>query len=194
MVAAAKAECRRVSIIKGKATSADLTSLLAVCAPALSSLEVSAALCTAVASLCADSNGKPAHNSKTCGAAGVIPAVVDILSAHGHSNRNVCWNGCRVLCLLSFRNRVNADAVVLSHSRSGLDVILSVMVSHAQDGDVQEITCSALKHIARAASPAALRALRESAATELVRAAKRNHAGDDMLRYEAHEALAVLEG
>lgn len=84
------------------------------------------------------------------------------------------------------------DAIVLSDG--GLGAILGVMKSHAGERMVQWTACVALLYITLAASPPALIALRESAAVELLNAAKSNHVDDDDVVILADNALEALVG
>lgn len=187
-IAAALAECARVEKKEGKVSLVALKSLVAAVSPALSSPEVARGICDAIKSICGP-NLSADDNRVTCGAAGVVPAVVTAISTHGSADSSVAWTGCHALADLAFENTVNADAIVLA--TGGLRTILSVMASTAKSVVLSD-ACFALCNTADAASPAALKVMRESAAVELLHAAKRNYPSAFYLNHHADRALEVL--
>lgn len=198
-ISAAIALCHSMRGSRGAVSAEDLASLVTACTLALSSLEVAGWFSFAVSSVCAKEawmNSSGIANRVSCHAVGVIPALVAALSTHGTASPRVAARGCVALANLSLGNTANADAIVLS--TRGLDVILSMMTAHVEqdepDGNVQKMACQALCWVARAASPAAKRAMRDSSAMELVEAARTYHVHTiDGLKRAADEALAALE-
>lgn len=187
-VAAAKAQCLRVRSNIGEVTVDELTALLDVCTPALSSPEAVEDLFVTIGGIC--NNDSNEQNSAACVAAGFLPVVMTSLSAHGAASPSIAAKGCDVLGSLVGDVSANADVVVLS--AGGLDMILSVMAKHSMIADVQEAACGVLWLIARAVSPPAMTALRESAAVELINTAKRVHARSEAVKYWTTSVLEEL--
>lgn len=184
--------CKRLSGKRHSEVSfTDVTLLVTTCTAALSSSGVGHALCHAVLSMCSVMGSQAKANAVTCGAAGVIPAIVAAIRAHGAAIEVVARVGCAALNSLAwFGNTVNADAIVLS--TGGLDAILLMMTVHARDSEVQLYACQSLCWIAAAASPAAKRVMcePEGSVRKLLRTAKSNHPANAELESWADSALA----
>lgn len=188
MVTVAREDCARVRRIQGDVTIDEMTSLVARCTAALSSPEVADDFSQAVTHICQTGSWMP--NKETCGAAGVIPAIVSALLTHGAVSVGVAMHGCQALCRLGEFNTDNIDAIVLYSG--GLDAILSVMVWMAGEVTALHQACYALQFIADFASPASLAAIRESRAVELIQAEKANHPTDFSLTMFADSALQEI--
>lgn len=169
---------------------AGMTALVTACTAALPSLAVAEAFCNSIGSVCTNSREGKA-NAVTCGAAGVIPAVIAAMSVHGAGGALVAASGYVALASLADGNAVNADAIV--GCSGGLDVLLSVMACHAADGEVQAKACWALWGVAGSVSSGGLTAMRQSRAMQLIRAAKVNLSSDNLVMMYADGALATLK-
>lgn len=190
---AAEAALERVRPTLDALSSGDVATLVSACRKAMSSPKVAAYFCNVAGVMCGRDVSTAAANRVTCGAAGVISAVVLAMYAHGTGDvhgygARVAAEGCWALSRLAQDNTVNADAIVLF---GGLDVILSVMQAHAGDW-VPRNACWALKDIADAAGPAALDVMRDSRAPELLEWAKRAYSSDELLTSKADRALRAL--
>lgn len=188
-VTSARSLCQRVlSNHRDHVEVESLTSrLLSECTAALSSPEVAEDFCYAIAAACSGS----AAIRETLGAAGVIDAVVEMMGLHGLTSADVASRGCFALCNLAAGHPADAQAIVCSR---GLALILSAMTSHPGDGMVQCDACMALQSIADFGGPAAKRVIRDSAAVELLNAAKRTHSNDEDVLGVAEGALRELLG
>lgn len=192
-IAAAIAVCESMRANRGAVGFAEVASQVTACSLALSSPDVAAALCDAVLSMCDEENNSDAEaNRVTFGAAGAIPVIVAAaMSTHGAVSTRVAVKSCAALGFLTQHNAINADAVVVA--TGGLDAILAVMRSHAENGTVQGNACFALYHVAGAVRDVARRAMRESAAGALIETAKRVHdPSDEGVALYADGALARL--
>lgn len=76
--AAAKAKCKSARAVRGNISTAEVTSLMDACTPAMSSPLVVEEFMDTIDAVC---YGRPV-NTLTCSAAGVIPAVLDAMAAH----------------------------------------------------------------------------------------------------------------
>lgn len=186
-VYAAREECERVRAAED-VTPDDITSLVSICKPVLSSPEAAEDFATTVGEICS----YVAANRVAAAAAGAIEAVVSSLVAHGAISVGVAARGCETLGLLASNNAFNADVIVLSSG--GLDAILSAMESNAGEYDVQKEACVALVSIAEAASAAAVGVLRGARVIDVINAAKVNHPqeGAGTVKYWAEHTLATL--
>lgn len=180
--------------IEGVATIADVQSLLTTWNAAPSSLGVAEVFFLSVITICNGSDGTV--NKVTCGAAGVIPAVIAATAAHRTASATVAAHGCEALHALAHDNTANADAIVLSAGGAGLEVICSVMeaLAHAGNEVVQREACAALSFIADVCSPVALAAMRGSRVVDLLPAAMARFPteGNWIVRAWATEALKRL--
>lgn len=182
MVKVATEECQRVRCL-GTPTVADLTALVTLCTPAFSSPQVAKAFCERVGKLChpaycytTDEVATALANKVTCGAAGVIPAILTVIALYGTVSPGVANMGILALSWIASKNALNSDAIVLS--AGGLDAILSVMSTHAVYDQLQSSVCLLLGSITSVCSPAAKRVLCASSAMEIVLVALRNHSHD----------------
>lgn len=189
METTALSECERVRAIQGDVPLAVMEALVAACLPALSSPAVAEDLCRTVVKICVYEGYA---KQVTCGAAGVIQAVVAAMSAHGAQSPVVAARGCEALARLALGNPVNGNAIVLS--TGGLDVICSVMVSHVESEDVQGEASYLLWRTSLKASLTSFAAIRGSRAVELLNVAKANHPreGEYTIRFWANAALGNL--
>lgn len=190
-IAAAKAACSSIRFKRAAVTLPEMTALVALCRAALSSPDVCADFCGALASICDPDDSFNEANRASCNAARVIPAVVASMSLHGTVPANAL-NGCAALYGLAYDNTVNVDAIV--RSDGGLDAIYSMMRSYPADAEMQLVACVTLARIVDVASLAAMRIIRESDVVELLNAAKRNHPSDEGVQWNADRALAALRG
>lgn len=190
MEEAAVEACKGIldSIEEADLTPEDVASLLAVCAPALSSIQVANRFVSTVTSICSHRM----DNRVICGAAGVVPLVVSAVSAHGAVSAEVAGNGCNALGWLCPQNTLNIDRVVLQSG--GLDVICDTMELYADKEDVQRITCASVRDLATGAGPAALAALRGSRVMKLLQEARVRHpkGGGCSVADWAGQAMAAL--
>lgn len=145
----------------------EITSLIDAWANAASDVDVTEeflyTVCCIRGSVCFD------VNIRTSVAAGIISAIVSAMTLHGCISRIVASSGCSELSNLLDGKDVNADAIV---SSGGLDAILTVMESHADDWTIQTDACASLARIAESVSPTGLQAMRDSRAIRLVHAAR----------------------
>lgn len=130
-------------------------------------------------------------NRVTCVDAGAIPAVLAAMSAHGSGSAVVAEKGCDALGMFAYNNTANVDTMM---SAGGLEVMVSVMESHARVQQVQRAACEALKWIAQFASPAVVARMRGSRVVELINTAKANHpiGGEWTVTFHADAALSNL--
>lgn len=174
-------------------TIVEVMALMKACAAAATSPDVACTLCNTVFSICDRSNGSAQSNRSACGSADVLTPIIAAIRAHGRGagSEDIAGKGLAALGNLSIGNTVNADAIVRS---KGLDVILSVMESHAGNADVQKNACAALVVIAGAASAASKPTLsaRAPAVVSLINQAKRNHSGNVGVNKYAGDALAKV--
>lgn len=129
----------------------------------------------------------------TCGAPGVIAAVVAAMWAQGPADVGVAASGCLALGSLSYQPP-NANTIVLT--AGGLEVICAVMGPHAADEKLQRVACFALWRLALALSPPALAVMRKACpVVESLLAAQRNHpsTGPGTVTAIADLALGLLE-
>lgn len=114
------------------------------------------------------------------------------MSAHGAARPGVASKGCWALWNLANGNTSNADAIVTS--TGALDAILAVMAAHPGDETLQKSACRALWIIAGEVSPGTLGALRDSAAMELLKCARRDHPkeGGGSVAWLAGQALSAI--
>lgn len=157
-MAACSAEFLRVYANRYALNPAALSLLVAASTAGLSDWNVSTGFCRAVSTICAH---ETSMNRELCGAAGIIPAVLLVMSTHGADSATVSAEGCEALACMSSGHAGNADAIILS--AGGLGAILSVMASHPGHREVQLFACRALSIIAGNASRAALTVMRENA-------------------------------
>lgn len=182
-------ECVRViakdndSEDRSSVTVEDCASLLAACSPASSSPAMATVFCETIARLRAHS---------TAVAAGVIPALVAAMSTHGAVSADVALAGCSALARLAYEDTDVGDAIVLSSG--GVDVLLFVMASHTENGDVQDGACWLLHLLAAYASPAAMVAMRASSAVDALNAVRRNCARDADVMWRTDCTLRELLG
>lgn len=192
MVAAAMAHCLRLGSIPDRVIAvSEMSSVLMTCAAALSNPAVAMLLLDAVANICFHHSSRAADNRVTCATAGVIPVVVAAMcGAYGPPSARVAEKGCWALASLAIGNTANVDVMVLS--AGALDAILSAMLAHVGDRDVQWRACYALWLLADDAGPSALSMMRGARAVELLEAAKGNHIGYYNVQNTADRALAKL--
>lgn len=178
---------------------AEATALVTMSTAALSDPRAALDLCFSVATICNyGTNGNSRANSAIFGAAGVIPAILSAMSVHAftpiwHEDADLCSRiakaGCLALGFLAVGNPANADAIVLSDD--GLKTILSVMTAYTGPGDVhtQMWACTALRGIARAATPVAKEAMRASRAAKRLNAVRMLYSGHPDVVLLADDAL-----
>lgn len=190
-IAAALAQCERVVKLtwNGVMTLVKVTSFATACTAGVSSPEVAHAMCRTVVKIDSSSYGQA--NLATCRIAGVIPAVVASMTAHGSVNRDIAVAGCEALSYLAYRDTCIAESLVMPDG--GLEVIISIMSTYVGDLGAQWRGCAALSAIAKSCGPDALSKMRESAAIDLLLAAKRDQPKDYRVDSSVREALARLD-
>lgn len=147
-------------------------------------------LCATIGELCRSRRSKRV----VCDVAGVIPAVLAAMSAHGCIHSQLAAEGLTTLNSLVCNNPVNSDAIVLSVC--GLDVILSVTSAFPRNAMIQWYSCCLLSTITTLASPAAMSLLIASNAVDVIRAECQGHRAECSCSEGkiASEALARLTG
>lgn len=200
-IASALIACERVTYSTEELSLAELYMLATTCTSAQRSLEVATALCRTVACICGPDRRDASANRVSCGAAGVVRAILGVMRTYAPGSSRVAALGCRALGYLAHHNEVNADVLVMSPDSNGglgLNVIESAMMCQQRDAEAQYQACGALVRIADAVSPSAMRVLQERRSSEslkkLLNAAKSNHPEDRDLNKKADMALAALTG
>lgn len=168
----------------------DITSLVALCSPVLRSSVVAEAFAKTLGRILSD-----VEHQRACAAAGVIPAVVSLMSAHSAVSVVIAQHGCKALGRLAADDTPNADAIVLTSG--GLGLLCAAMETHAGSESVQEEASCAMWVIAKHAGSEALAVMRAGSAVQLLQTARTNFPsdgdfGDYRVKHYADRALAIL--
>lgn len=172
--------------------------MISACTSALSNLAVTEKLSTTLGILVDYCGGEP--YALMCVRAGVIPALVSVITSHssgGGPALQAIISSLDVLATLVRHDRTNADAVV---SAGGLGAIQRVLASNTGlvHESLQSFACHALYKIAGNASPAAVVDMRvDPIAAELCASVKKlckfpNWASKHFICDHARLALAAL--